>query len=323
MNGKSARDDNLAGCAEGAIDPGYIELSMVGELSRRAEILEEKLRCCDLCPRKCGADRTAGKTGYCGVGHRLKIAAINIHPWEEPPISGANGSGTIFFSGCTLRCIFCQNYPISQLGVGREISREDLASEMLRLQQKGAHNINLVTSAHQMAGVARALDIAAKRGLRIPIVYNSSGYESLETLEILCGIIEIYLPDIKYSDPKTARNLSGAADYVTVNRKALLEMWRQVGSIVTDASGIGRRGMIVRHMVLPGDLSGTAECLSFLAREIGPEVWVSLMNQYFPAHQALETPPLDRKTTTEEYESACQNLTDLGLVNGFTQECRL
>lgn len=284
-------------------------------------MLEEKLRRCDLCPRRCGVDRTTGKTGYCRTGRNLRIAAINLHPWEEPPISGTTGSGTIFFSGCTLGCIFCQNYPISQLGAGREMDTVDLAEAMLRLQNKGAHNINLVTSTHQMAAFTGALALAARKGLRIPIVYNSSGYESLETLAILEDVIDIYLPDIKYSDPKISLKLSGAADYVDHNRKALLEMWRQVRGIRTGPEGIARRGMIVRHLVLPENLSQTEDCLSFLAKEIGPDVWVSLMNQYFPAHDGLKHPPLDRKASEEEYEAAFRVLTELGLMNGFVQDC--
>ncbi|MFZ2446176.1 MAG: radical SAM protein [Syntrophobacteraceae bacterium] len=317
----SARKVDFSEIGSGGYTPGYVGMSGSGELSRRAGVLEERLSRCDLCPRGCGVDRNGGKTGYCGVDGRLKVAAINLHPWEEPPISGTGGSGTVFVSGCTLRCLFCQNYPISQFGVGREMSAEYLASQMLRLQEKGAHNINLVTPTHQIAGLARALDIAAKRGLRIPLVYNSSGYESVETLAVLDGIIDIYLPDIKYSDASVAQKFSGAADYVRRNRVALIEMWRQVGGIQTDSSGIARRGMIVRHMVLPEDLAGTSECLSFLAREIGPGVWVSLMNQYFPAHRGVDTPPLDRKVSEEEYEAACAALTGLGLINGFVQEC--
>ncbi len=247
------------------------------------------------------------------------MASIYLHKWEEPPISGTNGSGTIFFSGCTLRCIFCQNYPVSQFGVGREMSVEDLASGMLELQNKGAHNINLVTSAHQMPAVVSALLSAAHRGLRIPIVYNSSGYESLETLRLLDGIIDIYLPDIKYADPEIAKKYSGAADYVSYNREALVEMWRQAGPIRTDAQGIAIRGMMVRHLVLPEDLSGSGDCLSFLVRRFGPQVWVSLMNQYFPAHKGPSTPPLDRKPTEEEYEAAFAALTALGISNGFVQ----
>lgn len=325
-NSERCRDELTAGPAtpitvEAAGRPGYLELSRNGELSRRAENLESMLDRCELCPHECGASRNSGKTGLCGIDNRLKVAAINIHPWEEPPVSGTRGSGTIFFSGCTLRCVFCQNYPISQMGVGRHISVEELALEMLRLQKKGAHNINLVTSTHQMAPFLRALNIAAQKGLSLPILYNSSGYESLKTLSVLDGIIDIYLPDIKYSDPATALKLSGALNYVLHNRPALLEMWRQTGPLTTDADGIARRGMIVRHMLLPENLSGTEDCLAFLAREIGPQVWVSLMNQYFPAHKAHQISPLHRKVTAEEYESARRILIDLGLLNGFLQEC--
>ena len=302
------------------LSPSYLKLMETGELARRAEALDAKLRRCDLCPRTCGVDRTNGKTGYCGVGSQPRIASIYLHPWEEPPISGTRGSGTIFFSGCTLKCIFCQNYPISQLGVGRETSVEQLASGMLELQKKGAHNINLVTSTHQMAAVVRALLSAVRRGLRIPLVYNSSGYESVDTLRLLDGIIDVYLPDIKYSNPQTAQKYSGAADYVSCNRPALVEMWRQVGPIRTDSQGIALRGMIVRHLVLPGNLAGSDECFSFLSRQIGPQVWVSLMNQYFPAHKGPASPPLDRKTTQREYEAAFDAMTQLGILNGFVQD---
>ncbi len=301
--------------------PGYVRLLRTGELLHRAQALEAKLRRCDLCPRGCGVDRTAGRTGFCGVDARLKVAAINLHPWEEPPVSGTRGSGTIFFSGCTLRCIYCQNYPISQMGVGRHMSPNELAGQMIALQEKGAHNINLVTSTHQMAGFVRALATAAQDGLRIPVLYNTSGYESLETLSLLNGIVDIYLPDIKYSDPEVAHTLSAARDYVFHNRRALAAMWEQVGPLRTDPLGIARRGMIVRHLVLPEDLSGTRDCLSFLARRLGTGVWVSLMNQYFPAHKGHATPPLDRKVSEEEYEAAFEALTSLGLLEGFTQEC--
>lgn len=303
--------------------PGYIGLFQSGELLRRAEALEAKLRNCDLCPRECGVDRLSGNKGYCGIDAAPTIAAINMHPWEEPPISGSRGSGTVFFSGCTLRCIFCQNYPISQMGVGRRMSAEDLAAGMLELQRKGAHNINLVTPTHQVAAFVRSLAIAVPQGLQIPIVYNSSGYESLETLALLNGIIDIFLPDIKYSESAVAKAYSGAADYVQRNREALLEMWRQVGPVRTDSNGIACRGMIVRHMVLPEGLAGTPECMAFLSREMGTEVWVSLMDQYFPAHKGPSTPPFDRKVTEEEYQEAFAALTDLGIVNGFVQDCCL
>ncbi len=306
------------GCAPVA-QSGYLKLLATGELSRRAQALDARLHRCDLCPRSCGVDRKSAKVGHCGVGSLPKVASIYLHHWEEPPISGTCGSGTIFFSGCTLKCIYCQNYPISQLGVGREMSVEDLASGMLGLQDKGAHNINLVTSTHQMPAVVSALLSAAHRGLRLPIVYNSSGYESVETLRLLDGIIDVYLPDIKYSDPETAKKYSGVADYVRYNREALVEMWRQAGPIRIDSQGIALNGMMVRHLVLPENLSGSLECLSFLARRFGPQVWVSLMNQYFPAHKGPSTPPLDRKPTGEEYEAACAALTALGISNGFVQ----
>jgi len=304
----------------GSKRPRYLNLLETGELSRRAEALDAKLERCDLCPRACGVDRKSGKTGYCGVGSLPRIASINLHPWEEPPISGTRGSGAVFFSGCTLECVFCQNYPISQLGVGRQTSVEDLASGMLELQKKGAHNINLVTSTHQMAAVVGALLRAARRGLRIPLVYNSSGYESVETLSLLEGIIDVYLPDIKYSDPQTAKKYSGAADYVSCNRQALVEMWRQGGPVRTDSEGIALGGMIVRHLVLPENLAGSEQCFLFLSRQIGPLVWVSLMNQYFPAHKGPSSPPLDRKTTVKEYEAAFDVMTQLGILNGFVQD---
>ncbi len=300
--------------------PGYLDLLESGELLRRARALDAKLEECDLCPRKCGVDRKNGKVGYCGVAALPRVASINIHRWEEPPISGTGGSGTIFFSGCTLRCIFCQNYPISQMGVGRDLSHEELAGGMLGLQKRGAHNINLVSSAHQMPAVVKALLLAAQNGLRIPLVYNSGGYESFETIRLLDKVIDIYLPDIKYSVPETAAKFSGAPDYVDCNRKALIEMWNQAGPIRTDEAGIALKGMIVRHLVLPENLAGSAECLSFLAGHMGPQVWVSLMNQYFPAHKGPNSPPLDRKTTEEEYEAAFSAMTRLGILNGYVQD---
>jgi putative pyruvate formate lyase activating enzyme len=300
-------------------EPGYLVLHEQGILAERARELDEILGCCRLCPRQCGVNRRAGELGACGVDARPKVAAINIHPWEEPPISGISGSGTIFFSGCTLRCLFCQNYPISQLGVGRYVSVEDLGQEMLALQKRGVHNINLVTATHQMAAVVAALLPAIPQGFRLPLVYNTSGYERLEILRLLEGIVDIYLPDIKYADSEAAERCSRRSDYIAFNRMALLEMWRQVGSLQVDRAGIAYRGMLIRHLVLPEDLSGTADNLAFLAEKLGPEVWVSLMHQYFPAHEALHIPPLNRKVTRDEYEKAFHNLTRLGLENGFVQ----
>ncbi|MDR3567482.1 MAG: radical SAM protein [Syntrophobacteraceae bacterium] len=299
--------------------PGYLDLYESGELLQRAQALDAKLNNCDLCPRGCAIDRKNGELGYCGVGSLPRVASINLHHWEEPPISGTGGSGTIFFSGCTLGCIFCQNYPISQMGVGRDMSIEDLASGMLGLQKRGAHNINLVSSTHQMAAVVRALIPAVEKGLRIPLVFNSGGYESPETLRLLDKIIDIYLPDIKYSDPQSSAKYSGAPDYVGYNRRALCEMWRQVGPLFTDDAGIARKGMMVRHLVLPENLAGSRESLAFLAEQMGPGVWVSLMNQYFPAHKGPNSPPLDRKTTEEEYEAVFTAMIDSGIGNGYVQ----
>ncbi len=300
--------------------PGYVVLFENGILAERARKLNENLKSCTLCPRRCGTNRRAGQTGPCGVDFNPKVAAVSVHVWEEPPLSGTGGSGTIFFSGCTLKCRFCQNYPISQLGVGRILTPECLAREMLRLQNAGAHNINLVTPTHQAPAFVRALLLAVPLGLTIPIVYNTSGYETVETLKLLDGIVDIYLPDIKYDDPLAARFCSRREDYVEHNRLALLEMWRQVGPLRMDADGLAWRGMIVRHLVLPDNLSGTEACLQFLVREIGPDVWVSIMDQYFPAHDALFIPPLNRKVTADEYRQALDLLDKIGLVNGFVQE---
>lgn len=300
--------------------PGYVALFESGVLAERSRRLEAILHHCTLCPVACGVDRAAGALGACGVDARAKIASFYVHPWEEPPLAGDTGSGTVFFSGCTMRCVFCQNYPISQMGVGRILSDEEFAANLLRLQKRGAKNINLVTGTHQMAAFVRALLLAVPEGLRLPIVYNTSGYEALETLRLLEGVVDIYLPDIKYADAHTAKRLSGRGDYVSVNRRALLEMWRQVGPVELGADSLARRGMIVRHMILPEDLCGTRDCLTFLAERMGPSVWVSVMSQYFPAHKALSLPPLNRKVTAEEYDHAVRLLLELGLENGYVQE---
>lgn len=316
----AGREVAVGGGAVGDIPPRYVAMHASGELAERARRLRAMLASCSLCPRRCGVDRTAGVKGACGTADRPVLASAYLHPWEEPPLSGERGSGTLFFSGCTMNCVFCQNYPISQLGVGRTLAIEALALEMLKLQHRGAHNLNLVTGTHQMSFVLDALMIAVPMGFRLPIVHNTSGYESVEVLRVLEGIVDIYLPDIKYSSARAARFCSIRPDYVAVNRLALREMWRQVGPLQVDGSGRARRGMLVRHLVLPDDLSGTRECLSFLVQEMGRSVWVSLMGQYFPAHKAHGLPPLDRRITAEEYEAALESLDRVGIVNGFVQE---
>lgn len=299
--------------------PGYVALYESGALEVRARILEDSLDECGLCPCRCGVNRNAGRFGRCRTGSEIEIAAVALHPWEEPPVSGDCGSGTIFFSGCTMSCVFCQNYPISQMGVGRSVGAAELAEAMLDLQRRGAHNINLVTSTHQMAGVLQSLVLAVPQGLKIPLVYNTSGYETLETLRLLDGIVDIYLPDIKYSDSSAARFCSHRPDYVEVNRAALVEMWRQAGPLQAGPDGLARRGMLVRHLVLPAGLAGTAESLRFLRKALGSEVWVSLMRQYFPANRAMDKPPLDRKVSDEEYEAAFRCMVEFGIENGFVQ----
>ena len=251
---------------------------------------------------------------------RCRIASWNLHHWEEPPISGTRGSGTIFFSGCTGRCRFCQNYPVSQLGHGIEVGAERLAGMMLELQRKGAHNINLVTPTHFMPHVLAALPHAIRGGLRLPLVYNTSGYERVEPLRLLDGIVDLWLPDAKYADDAVARRLSGWHRYVEVNQAALREIYRQVGEeLRLDDDAVALRGLIVRHLVLPGGLAGTAQVLRWLSEELGPRIHVSLMDQYFPAYRVLNDPVLGSKLSPEEYESALDALESAGLEHGWSQ----
>ena len=305
----------------GEILPSYLNLYRNGELARRIERAYAYLKRCRLCPRECGVNRLRGKQGFCRAGAQPKVASWNVHPWEEPPISGTRGSGAIFFSGCTGRCLFCQNYPISQLGVGNEVSVERLAEMMLELQQRGCHNINLVTPTHFVPQILAALPYAIERGLRLPLVYNTSGYETVEVLKLLEDVVDIYLPDAKYADGETARRLSGFVRYVEANRAALKEMYRQVGEeLVLDDEGIAWRGLIVRHLVLPEGLAGTPQVLRWLAENLSPRVHVSLMDQYFPAHKAVNHPILGRKITAEEYEEALNAFDEAGLERGWRQE---
>ncbi len=300
--------------------PGYLLLSESGELQRRAEQGMARLSHCSICPRACGVNRLEGERGFCQGGRLPVVASWNSHPWEEPPISGTRGSGTVFFGGCSGRCRFCQNYPISQLGVGREVQIAELADMMLELQSRGCHNINLVTATHFVPQVLSALSIAVWQGLRIPLVYNCAGYEDLETLRLLDGVVDIYLPDAKYADDEPAREFSGFPRYVEVNRAALKEMYRQVGELELDEQGLAVRGIIVRHMVLPGGLAGTPQVLHWIARELSPTVHVSLLAQYFPAHRALGHPLLGRRLTWEEYDAAMAVFEASDLENGWLQE---
>ncbi len=301
-------------------EPGYLALYESGELNRRIEAAWDMLAPCELCPHRCGADRLSGDYGICRMGAMPKVSSWNLHAWEEPPISGTRGSGTIFFSGCTGRCRFCQNYPISQFGYGKVVDTERLAWMMLELQRKGAHNINLVTPTHFMPHILAALPTAIRGRLRVPLVYNTSGYECIEALRLLEGIVDLWLPDAKYADNSIARRLSGFGAYVEHNRAALCEIYRQAGDdLALDCNGIAVRGLIIRHMVLPGGLAGTAEVLRWIADQLSPRVHVSLMDQYFPAHRAIGDPRLDRKITANEYLAALQAFDAAGLERGWHQ----
>lgn len=298
----------------------YVKLCNSGELQLRAKLAYELMRECALCPRNCRVDRVAGKAGFCKVAEIASVASANIHTGEEPPISGTRGSGTIFFTGCNMRCKFCQNYPISQMMHGKISPPEILAEHMLGLQKRGAHNINLVNPSHVVPQFLAGLSLAAERGLTIPIVYNSSGYEGLNALELLDGVIDIYMPDIKYSESKSAEYCSGAPDYWEHVRPAIKEMFRQVGVLKTDADGIGIHGMLIRHLVLPENLSGSENVFKFIAEEISAEVPVCLMSQYFPADRACNDKILLRRITREEFAVAEKALEKYGLDGGWTQE---
>jgi len=274
---------------------------------------------CRLCPRECGVNRLEGETGVCRAGGVLRVSTFIRHRGEEPVLSGRRGSGTVFLSHCSLRCVFCQNHQLSFDGEGRNYSAEGFAKGMLRLQDAGVHNINWVTPTHYLPWLLEGLELAAHRGLRLPLVYNCGGYESLDALRLLDGVVDIYLPDAKYADSELAKTLSGAADYPEINRKALAEMRRQVGGLVADGDGIARRGLIVRHLVIPGELDNTRMVLDMLKETCGLEVAVSLMGQYFPTYRMRGT-PYDRTLSAQEYREATDYMFRLGFENGWVQE---
>ena len=301
--------------------PSYLQLYRSGELQRRAAEAWHGLSRCELCPHCCGVNRLAGEQGRCRSPATPVVASANIHMWEEPPITGTRGSGTIFFGGCTGRCRFCQNYPISQLGVGREVSLERLAGMMVKLQEKGAHNINFVTPTHYAVAIIAALPLAVEQGLCVPLLYNSSGFERVATLRQLEHVIDIWLPDAKYASDQVALSLSGFPDYTAHNRLALREMYRQVGDCLElSEDGTAVRGLIIRHMVLPNGLSGTRQVMQWIAEHLSTQVHVSLMAQYFPAYECVGDSTLGRKITAAEYEEAVAVLDEVGLENGWVQE---
>ena len=289
-------------------------------LEKRLPELKKLMSPCKLCPRECKVRRLDGEIGFCKIADKIKVAAWALHKGEEPPISGAKGSGTIFSSGCTLGCIFCQNFPFSQLGNGKEISTKELAETYLKLVNDGAHNINFVTPTHVLPILLEAWLEVEEQLRHIPIVYNTSGFESVEVIKLLDGIVDIYLPDIKYASNKPAQLLSKADNYVENNRASLKEMYRQVGQLKLNDQKLAESGMIIRHLVLPNNLSGSKDSFEWLKKELGTQIHISLMSQYFPTHLAQEYEIVNRKITVEEYITALNMIEELGFENVWAQD---
>lgn len=304
----------------GNLYPSYLNLLESGELARRAETAWKTLESCTICPQNCKVNRLAGKKAVCRSATEIIVGSWNVHRREEPPISGTRGAGTIFFGHCQARCTYCQNFWLSQDGKGQQVTPERLAQMMLFLQKRQVHNLDFVTPTHYVPQILQALVIAAEKGLRLPIVYNCAGYENLETLKLLDGVVDIYLPDAKYADDKLAVKTSKMPHYVESNRETLKEMYRQVGPLTLDENGIGVRGLLIRHLVMPNGIAGTREVLKWIADELGIDTPVSVMDQYFPAWKAHDDPLLNRRLTWSEYRDALDAWDDSGLTDGFPQE---
>lgn len=298
--------------------PGYLALLKSGVLEKRVKEAVDAMAHCKLCPRRCDVDRLHGDRGYCRSGARAVVASYSPHFGEEDVLVGIGGSGTIFLTYCNLRCIFCQNCDISQKGEGREVSPEELARMMLKLQDMGCHNLNFVSPSHFIAPILQGVLAAAREGLRIPLVYNSGGYDLVEALQLLDGVFDIYMPDLKFADPQVSRRLADAGDYFSVAKEAVREMHRQVGDLKTANRGIAYRGLLVRHLVLPEDLAGTREIMEFLAREISVDTVVNIMGQYYPAHQAAREPALGRRVSRKELLRAVEIAQEAGLKKIIT-----
>jgi len=286
-------------------------------LEDRARAAVARLASCDLCPRRCGVDRLKDERGFCRCGRRARVASFAPHFGEEAPLVGRAGSGTIFFCGCNLACVFCQNYDISQQDRGREVSTQALAGMMLALQRQGCHNINFVTPSHVVPQILEALVLAREEGLNVPLVYNSSGYDSVETLRLLVGIFDIYMPDAKYGSDEPALKYSQAPGYTCIMKTAVQEMHRQVGDLAMDEDGIAMRGLLVRHLVLPEGAAGTAEVVRFLSQEISPNTYLNIMAQYRPEFNACRFPELNRPITGREYANALRLAAAVGLARGL------
>jgi putative pyruvate formate lyase activating enzyme len=304
--------------------PSYLKLYASGEFHTRLLILNEKLEQCNVCPRDCGINRNLNENGYCHSGKNALVASYCDHHGEEPPLSGLNGSGTIFFGNCNLHCVFCQNADISQDFQHMkkyEFSADQLADIMLYLQNiKKCHNINFVSPSHFVPQIIEGVNIAINKGLRIPLVYNSNGYDSLETINLLDGIIDIYLPDLKYSNDTFARKFSSAKDYCYHSKQVIKEMYKQVGLLQVNEQGIAQKGLIIRHLVLPNDISGTSDCLNWIAKKLSNKVTISLMAQYYPANHSDKIPLLSTRLKQKEYEDALTIFEQLGFTEGLSQQ---
>ena len=302
--------------------PSYLNLYQNGELSKRVNFARNLLKSCSICPRKCKVNRANNEKGACSTGLKTKVSSYFLHHGEEPPISATSGSGAIFFTYCNLKCVYCQNYKLSQEGEGREVEPAELAEFMLKLQRQGAHNINFVTPTHVMPQILESLLIAIKGGLNLPLVYNTGGYELASIIKLLDGIVDIYLPDMRYADSFEAKKYSSAPDYPLFNQKAVKEMHRQVGDAQINAEGVITKGLIIRHLVLPDNIAGTEQILTFIKNEISSTCHISLMSQYFPCYKAAEFALINRRISYEEYQEAINSMTKLGLTSGWIQESR-
>ncbi len=304
--------------------PGYVRLMMEGRLLGKVRDLREMLTECRLCGHRCGVDRTAGEKGLCGAGMELEVASACLHRGEEPVLTGEVGVGNVFLGRCSLSCVYCQNHAISQPGKAEtkawHTTEDRLADILMGFQESGCPTAGFVSPTHFAPQIVGALETAARRGFRLPVIYNSGGYDSLELLEALDGVFDIYMPDFKYRDGTLSKKYSGAGNYPRVAMECLKEMHRQVGDLRVNSGGVAYRGLLVRHLVLPGGISGSLEVLEFIARELGTDVFISLMSQYYPAHSAKGYPPLDRGLEPGEYEAAVEALESLGFQNGWIQD---
>jgi putative pyruvate formate lyase activating enzyme len=294
----------------------YLELYKKNKLKKIRDTLWERLKSCDICPRNCKVNRIKGEVGFCKTRTKAIVSSYFLHFGEEPPIVGKGGSGTIFFSYCNLGCLYCQNYTISHLGEGREVEAEELAKMMLILQEEGAENINFVTPTHVISPIIDALCIAVEEGLNLPLVYNCGGYESVETLKTIEKVFDIYMPDIKYADNKVANKFSFAPDYWEIVKEATKEMYRQVKDLVIE-NGVTKRGLLVRHLVLPNRLADSFRILDFIKNEISSHTYVNIMEQYYPCYRAYEFKELSRRITLDEYQEVVEYAKKLGLYRGF------